>query len=391
MKVLLVFLLAVVAANAASLINADAPTRIPGQYLVIVNDDVDIDQYSNGVMQSFDLASSQNNRFLRQYKFNNGLFKGFAAALSDDLLAKFLADPAVKYIEVDQVVSINQGDTCDIQNTPLWNLNRISERALSLKGFYDYEAKAGEGVTNFVVDTGIYVQHQDFGGRASWGWMMDNSPVDGNGHGTHVAGTIGGTQYGVAKKTTLVAVKVLASNGSGSWSDVIAGIQYVANDSRRPAVANLSLGGGNTPSVVAAVEAAIAAGVSFAIAAGNSNADACNFSPANAPNCISIGATNSRDARAYFSNWGTCVRIFAPGDTITAPWIGNPTAINTISGTSMAAPHVAGAASLILANQPLLTPAEVRGLLIEVSSKGYVTDPRNTPNNLVFTHHCENM
>jgi len=386
---LLCLLLAIVASYAAPLLNADSPDRIPGQYIVVLENEVDVDLFTASVMQTFDLSLNPVNKFLHQYKFFNNQFKGFSAIMADELVEKYLADPAVKWIEADSIVTINQ-DSCDIQTTTLWNLNRVSERDLSLKGYYDYEPRAGTGVYNYVIDTGIYVEHSDFGGRASWGYMMDNVRIDGNGHGTHVAGTIGGTQYGVAKKTTLIAVKVLSAGGSGSWADVIAGINYVTNDNtRRPATANMSLGGGNTPSVVAAVEASVAAGVTYAIAAGNSNANACNFSPANAPNAIGIAASTSIDARASYSNWGTCVKIFAPGSTITSAWIGNPNAINTISGTSMAAPHVAGAAALILANNPLFTPAQVQALLIEKSSADYITDPRNSPNRLIFTHHCE--
>jgi len=305
------------------------------------------------------------------------------------MLARVMADPLVEWVEADQVVNITQ-ESCVEQPNAIWNLDRIAERELLLDGWYYYPLSAGEGVTVYVIDTGIYVQHNEFEGRAEWGWAMDNIQTDGNGHGTHVAGSVGGRLYGVAKKTTLVAVKVLGAGGSGSWADVIAGINWVTNNARKPAVANMSLGGGNTPAVVQAVENSIASGITYAIAAGNSNADACNFSPANAPSCISVGATTSSDFRASYSNWGRCVKINAPGTTITAAWIGNPNAINTISGTSMASPHVAGAAALVLAKNPIYSPAQVLQVLAAAATRDVLNDIRTSPNLLLYTDHCDN-
>jgi len=383
----LVLLAFFAAANAASLLNADYPNRIPGQYIVVVRRDVDIDQYVNKVQQQFDLSLNPTNKHLHTY--NIGTFKGYSALLSDDMLARVMADPLVEWVEADSVVNITQDESCVEQPSVIWNLDRISERELLLDGWYEYPLTAGEGVTVYVIDTGVYVEHNEFEGRASWGWAMDNVFRDGNGHGTHVAGTVGGRLYGVAKKTTLVGVKVLGAGGSGSWADVIAGIDWVTRNARKPAVANMSLGGGNTPSVVQAVENSIASGVTYAIAAGNSNADACNFSPANAPNCISTGATTSADFRASYSNWGRCVKVNAPGSTVTAAWIGNPNAINTISGTSMAAPHVAGAAALILAANPIFTPAQVGQTIAAAATPDVLQDVRTSPNLLLFTDHCE--
>jgi len=286
------------------------------------------------------------------------------------------------------VVTIAQ-DSCVEQRSVLWNLDRISERVLDLDGFYDYPLSAGEGTFVYIIDTGIMIDNVEFEDRASWGWAMDGIHTDGNGHGTHVAGSVAGKLYGVAKKTTVIAIKVLGAGGSGTWADVIAGIDWVTSNHQAPAVANMSLGGGSSTAVVQAVENSIAAGVTYAIAAGNNNADACNFSPANAPNALTVGATTSQDFRSSFSNWGRCVDISAPGTTITAAWIGSRTAINTISGTSMAAPHIAGAAALVLSEEPLLTPKQVGDKVVASATQGVLIDIRTSPNLLLFTKHCE--
>jgi len=278
---------------------------------------------------------------------------------------------------------------CQTQQTVLWNLDRISETLLDLDGVYHYHHTAGEDVNAYIVDTGIYIDNDEFEGRASWGWAVDNQLVDGNGHGTHVAGTVGGRRYGVAKKVSLIAVKVLDSSGSGTIAGVIGGVDYVTNahsSGTRPSVANMSLGGGKSSTLVAAVEASIKAGVAYAVAAGNDNANACNYSPANAPNAITVGATTSTDGRSTFSNYGTCVDIFAPGTTITAAWIGGRTAIKTISGTSMASPHVAGAAAILLGLNPDLLPAQVTANIVDSCSTNQLSNVgTGSPNCLLYT------
>jgi len=236
-------------------------------------------------------------------------------------------------------------------------------------------ATRGAGVTAYIIDTGIYIEHADFNGRAVWGAnFVDTNNVDCNGHGTHVAGTVGGTSYGIAKQVTLVGVKTLNCGGSGTWQGVIDGIAWSATDHKskvNKAVANMSLGGAFSAAVNAAVAAAVAEGVTFAIAAGNSDADACTFSPASEPSCICVGSTdtadegtNQVDIRSSFSNFGSCTHVYAPGTMITSAWIGSTTAIRTISGTSMAAPHVCGAAAIVLDQNPSFTPAQVKAAIV---------------------------
>jgi len=311
-------------------------------------------------------------------------------AIEDEqLLLAIRNNPLVAYVEVDQQVSIDQ--TCETQETSLWNLDRISEVLLDLDGFYHYPGQSGENVDVYILDTGIYLQHTGFGGRAIAGWSAFPDPNDGNGHGTHVAGTVGSTTWGVAKKTTLIAIKVLDNSGSGSWAGVISGCQETTNLYRsrnRPSVANMSLGGGISTAADDAVRASIAAGVTYAVAAGNSNANACNYSPANVREAITAGSTSSNDNRSSFSNFGTCVDIFAPGSTITSAWIGNPNAILTISGTSMASPHLAGVAALILNANPTYTPATVKQAMQASATNGLVINPGTGSPNLLIYSNC---
>jgi len=283
----------------------------------------------------------------------------------------------IKRITQDQYVNILQtpdNDVCFWQQDATWGLDRISERAIQLDGRYDYSTE-GAGVDVYIVDTGIYLQNVEFEGRAKWGKTFTiDGDTDCNGHGTHVAGTVGGKLYGVAKKVTLIAVKVLGCDGSGSWTGVIQGIAWVVNAaaaSKKPSAANLSIGGPKNADVDAAVANAVKAGVTMVVAAGNENSDACSFSPAAAKTAITVGATGiadigneQLDSRSYFSNYGTCLDIFAPGSLITSAWIGSKTAVNTISGTSMASPHVCGAAALVLGAQPKATPLQVEAVLL---------------------------
>ncbi len=255
-------------------------------------------------------------------------------------------DPAVAYVEQDRTVKALGTQA----PTPSWGLDRIDQRDLPLNGSFTYP-NTGAGVTAYIIDTGIRTSHSDFGGRAIWGTNTtgDGNNTDCNGHGTHVAGTVGGAQYGVAKGVKLIAVKVLNCAGSGSFAGVMAGIDWVTahHQPGQPAVANMSLGAsGSDAATENAVRNSIADGVSYAIASGNSNANACNFTPARVAEAITVNATTNTDARASFSNFGTCTDIFAPGQNITSAWNTSDTATNTISGTSMASPHVAGAAAL---------------------------------------------
>lgn len=262
---------------------------------------------------------------------------------------------------------------------------------------YQYDPNGGEGVKVYVIDTGVNVDHIDFGGRASWGHTVPNGDLDsdGNGHGSHCAGTIAGSRYGIAKKAQPVAVKVLRSNGSGTMSDVVAGVDWAttahlkekhAQDKKyKGAVANMSLGGGRSPTLDVAVNGAVRAGIVFSVAAGNDNSDACDYSPAAAELAITVGATTIEDERAYFSNYGKCVDVFAPGMNILSVWRGSRYATNTISGTSMAAPHVAGLAAYLLSlEEGPVTAKEIKEKILATAIKDKLDGiPKDTPNLLI--------
>ena len=291
-----------------------------------------------------------------------------------------------------------------------WGLARISHRkALSFASFdkYLYSEDGGEGVDAYVIDTGTFIHHDDFEGRASWGKTVPvgDPDEDGNGHGTHCSGTIAGKKYGVAKKANVVAVKVLKSNGSGSMSDVIKGVEWAAASHVRKvadakkgkgdtafkgSVANMSLGGGKSPGLDRMVNAAVDAGMHFAVAAGNDSSDSCSYSPAAAQKAVTVGASTLLDERAYFSNYGTCNDIFAPGLNIKSTWIGGKTNFNIISGTSMASPHIAGLLAYLLSLHPHaesafavpeITPKELKNSVLSIATPDKISDvPSDTTN-----------
>lgn len=309
-------------------------------------------------------------------------FPGFVSSMTATEAGRLAADPRVRSVEVDRVVSL-----AGVQRNPVWGLDRIGQRPARLSNTYQPSAD-GDTVHVYVIDTGIRIGHQQFGGRASYGYDFvggDATAADCNGHGTHVAGTIGGSTYGVAKKAELVAVRVLNCKGSGYLSDVIDGVDWVTEHAVRPAVANMSLGGGDrSPSLDYAVADSIASGVTYVVAAGNENVDASLSSPADLPSAITVAASDRRDKRADFSNYGRGVDLFAPGVGITSAVAQSDTATATYSGTSMATPHVAGAAALILDANPSWSPAKVQAKLIADATKGKVTDRKGTPNRLLY-------
>lgn len=311
---------------------------------------------------------------------------GFAATLPALAVDALRRNPRVISVEPDAAVQVYGTQA----PTPSWGLDRVDQAQRPLNGSYTW-AGDGKGVSAYVVDTGIRADHADFTGRVRSGFTAvadGRGTGDCNGHGTHVAGTIGGAGYGVAKAVTPVSVRVLGCDGSGSYSQVIAGLDWIVKDhlAGAPAVANISLGGPASSTVDAAVKAVISDGVSVAVAAGNSNVDACRTSPARVPAAITVGATTNVDARASYSNYGSCLDLFAPGSSIVSAWPTSTTASATLSGTSMASPHAAGAAAALLSREPGLTPAAVADRLVKSATPNVVSSSgANSPTRLLRT------
>ncbi|KAH6641905.1 peptidase S8/S53 domain-containing protein [Chaetomium tenue] len=380
---LLALLPAAIAAPTAEPIQKRAPIIaarvgqvVPNKYLIKLREGTSDDALEAAISK---LGKSKADHVYR------GKFRGFAGKLDAALLDQIRLLPEVEYVEEDAIFSINAYVS---QSGAPWGISRLSHKSAG-STTYVYDSSAGEGTCSYVIDTGIYTAHSDFGGRATFAAnFVDTSNTDGNGHGTHVAGTIGSTTYGVAKKTKLYAVKVLGSDGSGSTSGVVAGINFVATDAPKRScpkgvVANMSLGGGYSASINQAAAALVNAGVFLAVAAGNDNANSANYSPASEASVCTVGATDSSDRKASYSNYGSVVDIQAPGTNILSTWIGGRT--NTISGTSMASPHIAGLAAYLLALEGSKTPAALCNYIKTTALSGAISGlPSGTTDRLAF-------
>lgn len=357
--------------------SASGSDVIPGRFIVTLRD---------GASPA---AVSRDHGVSPDYVYTAAL-NGFAGAMSDAARSGLLRDARVSRVEADGIARAST-----TQSNATWGIDRIDQRALPLSGSFTY-TNTGSGVNVYIIDTGIDYGHNEFDGaatnRAVFGYdSFGGNGDDCNGHGTHVAGTSGGTIYGVAKAVKLFAVRVLDCGGSGTWSGVIAGMDWVTANRVLPAVANMSLGGGANTSVDEATQRMIASGVATAVAAGNGNQggraqDACKYSPARVPEAMTIGATTKTDAKTSWSNYGNCVDWFAPGAGITSAWIGSgSTETNTISGTSMSSPHTAGVAALYLQGNPGASAQTVRDALYNNTTKSIVTSSNTANNHLLFT------
>ncbi|KAK0652676.1 peptidase S8/S53 domain-containing protein [Cercophora newfieldiana] len=361
----------------APILQARSGSAIPGKYIVKLKD--------GASEAALDTAVGKLGKTKANHVFK-GKFKGFASSLDAATLSAIQSLPEVEYIEEDAVVSINAYVT---QSGAPWGISRLSSKTKG-KTTYTRDSSDGAGTCAYIIDTGILTTHTDFGGRAIWlgNYAGDGSNTDGNGHGTHVAGTVGGTTYGVAKKTTLIAVKVLNAQGSGSNSGVIAGMNAVVTDSKtrncpNGTVANMSLGGSRSTAMNNAAKALVDAGVFLAVAAGNDNADAANYSPASETSACTVGSSTNADAKSSFSNYGSVVDIFAPGTSILSTWIGSNSATNTISGTSMASPHIAGLGAYLLAFTGKKTPAQLCAYIASTANSGVLTGLNSATKNLL--------
>ncbi len=357
----------------APLFAAQPSEKIPDQYIVVFHED---EQDAPGLA----------NRLARQHGASvrhvyTAVLKGFAANMSAQAAAALERNPQVDYVEQDQTMSADV-----TQSGATWGIDRIDQRSLPLSGTYTYNATAS-AVRAYIIDTGVDAGHAEFEGRASNPYdALGGNGNDCNGHGTHVAGTVGGKTYGVAKKALIRGIRVLNCSGSGSTSGIIAGMDWVRTKHIKPAVANMSLGGGYSSSLNTAATNLSNAGVFVAVAAGNSNANACNYSPASASSVTTVASSTSSDAKSSFSNYGSCVEVYAPGSSIKSAWIGGGTTeTNTISGTSMASPHVAGVAALYKAAYGEASWSTINSWIVNNSTSGVITgNVSGTPNRLLY-------
>jgi len=354
--------------------------KIENNYIVVLDDAVVGEEGPFSIAPYIASELSNTHKGKLKHVYQNAL-NGFAVEMSEADAERLSQDFRVKFVEEDGVVTADA-----TQSNPPWGLDRIDQRNLPLNAIYTFNW-TGSGVRAYVIDTGIRTSHTQFGGRASNVFdAFGGSGADCNGHGTHVSGTIGGSIYGVAKSVMLRGVRVLDCNGSGSNSGVIAGVDWVRQNHIAPAVANMSLGGGASSALDTAVNNLHNANVTIAVAAGNSNANACNSSPARAANAITVGSTTTTDARSSFSNFGTCLDLFAPGSGILSAWFSSNTATATLSGTSMASPHVAGVAALYKQANPSASSTTIRNAIVNNATTNVVSNAgTGSPNRLLYS------
>lgn len=375
----------------------DTDELIPGQYIVLFREGTgNVAQRANQMAQGVRGARGARGNVKHVY---DGAVRGFTLTLPPQANPRAIQalqnNPNVALVEQDRMVRVrpNIGWT-EIRrritppdfSTNSWSLDRIDQRYLPLDGEYTYQNNGG-GVTVYVIDSGINYSHTDFGGRASFGFdAFGDDGDDCNGHGTHVAATIGGSSWGVAKGVNLVSVRVLGCDNTGPVSDIIAGINWVTANANGPSIANMSLGSSRSTAMDNAIRNSIEAGITYITSAGNLNANACNYSPSRVAEVITVGATADNDSRAWYSNHGSCVDIFAPGNSVVAAWIGSNDATASLDGTSMAAPHVAGTAAILLRRNPGITPSELFTKIIENSTQGIVSNSLSENNHLIYSY-----
>ncbi len=358
--------------------SSEAKGIIKNQYIVILNKDVgSSNEFAQGI------AKQHGGKVLQTY---DAVLKGFAIYLPDVAGTAFVEamkkNPKVVSVENDTIMKVD----ATTQSNPDWGLDRIDQKNLPLDSAYSY-LQTGSGTTAYIVDTGILSTHQQFSGRVLSGYTAisdGNGTSDCHGHGTHVAGTVGGSTYGVAKNVSLVPIRILGCDGSGASSNVIAGLDWILKNGKKPAVVNMSLGGEANASLDSAVENLFNNGYVMVVAAGNSNTDACSSSPARVSKAITVAATDSTDTRASYSNYGSCIDIFAPGSQINSSWIGSNTATKVLNGTSMATPHVVGVVAEMLQSTPTATPQTISTNLLNQASNNVVKNPSGSPNRLLY-------
>ena len=354
---------------------------VPLQYIVILDRDAEVIEGDRRVANRTATELTEDLGAIALNVYSHAV-SGFSAQMTEEQALKLSEDPRVRFVEEDSIIELETTQS----NAP-WGLDRIGQRDLPLNGVYSYTT-TGVGVHAYIIDTGIRVTHTQFGGRASAAFDSigdGQNSNDCNGHGTHVSGTVGGSTYGVAKGVLLHAVRVLNCSGSGTTSGVIAGVDWVTANHISPAVANMSLGGGASDALDTAVRNSISSGVTYSVAAGNSNTDASTSSPARVSEAITVGSSTMSDARSSFSNFGSVVDIFAPGSSIVSAWNTSNTATATLSGTSMATPHVTGVAARFLQSNPGSTPAQVRNAIVNAATTNHLSGiPSGTANRLLF-------